>query len=305
MATKKELIQFTLQNSSDCDFTIELFQQNVFSVNATTKYSWNITTENLSCGTGTIVINGITYNLSYEATVAGLVAALNALGFGFFCSETIEGETFIYTVDDINVYGNLTLCDNGATTTTTTTTSTTVAPIVTTTTTTTSTTVVGTTTTTTTTTAAPVETTTTTTTTTEAPVTTTTTTTTTTEAPVTTTTTTTTTTALEANIDVLTNNSLDVIINEVRVNSVAVTYVGGTYPNTVGNGAGLYTDQFGTYNVEIDYQATVAGQRINLVGSDATPFCQNTSSGTNTMTFTGVVVNNTTNMEIQANDGTC
>lgn len=197
MATKKELIQFTLQNSSDCDFTIELFQQNVFSVNATTKYSWNITTQDLSCGTGTIVINGTTYNLTYAATVAGLVAALNALGFGFFCSETIEGETFIFTVDDTNIYGDLTLCDQGGTTTTTTTTSTTVAPVVTTTTTTTSTTEapVGTTTTTTTTTEAPVETTTTTTTTTEAPVTTTTTTTTTTEAPVTTTTTTTTTTA--------------------------------------------------------------------------------------------------------------
>lgn len=183
MATKKELIQFVLQNSSDCDFNLELFQQNIFSVNATTKYSWNITTQDLSCSTGTIVINGVTINLTYEASITGLVSALNALGYGFFCSETLGGQTYIYTVDDTNVYGNLTLCDQGLTTTTTTTTSTTVSPTTTTTSTTSTTTV------------APVTTTTTTTTTTSAPVTTTTTTTTTTVAPVTTTTTTTTTTA--------------------------------------------------------------------------------------------------------------
>ena len=168
MAIKRELIQFTIVNSTDCNYNLPLFQQNVYSVNATTKYSWDVTTADLSCGTGTIVVNSITYNLTYTATLAGLLSALNALGFGFFCSETIGGSTYIYVVDDTNVYGNLDLCSVGTTTTTTSTTSTT-------------------------TTAAPTTTTTSTTTTTTAAPTTTTTTTTTTAAPTTTTTTTTTT----------------------------------------------------------------------------------------------------------------
>jgi hypothetical protein len=202
MAIKRELIQFTIINSTDCDYNLPLFQQNVYSINATTKYSWDITTADISCGTGTIVVNSVTYNLSFAATLAGLLSSLNGLGFGFFCTETIGGNTYLYVVDDTNVYGNLDLCPTAGTTTTTTTT--TAAPT-TTTTTTTTTEAPTTTTTTTTTTAAPEtstttttttvapETSTTTTTTTLAPETTTTTTTTTTEAPTTTTTTTTTT----------------------------------------------------------------------------------------------------------------
>ena len=193
MAIKKELIQFVIVNSTGCGFDMPLFQQNVYSINATTKYSWNITAEDISCGTGSLVINGITYNFTYTASsLTSLLESLNLLGFGFFCSEVISGNTYIYTTDDTNTYGILTLCGAAATTTTTTTT-TTAAPTTTTTTTSTTTVAPTTTTTTTTTTEAPT-TTTTTTTTTEAP-TTTTTTTTTTEAPTTTSTTTTTTTS--------------------------------------------------------------------------------------------------------------
>ena len=124
MATKRELVQFTISNLSDCGYNLPLFQQNPASINATTKYSWDITTQVLSCGTGQLIINGITYNLSYEANLTGLLAALNALGFGFFCTETIGGDTYLYTVDDVNIYGDLTLCDSGQTTTTTTSTTT-------------------------------------------------------------------------------------------------------------------------------------------------------------------------------------
>jgi len=195
MAIKRELVQFVVVNSTGCGFDMPLFQQNVYSINATTKYSWDITAQDISCGTGSLVINGVTYNFTYTASsLTSLLESLNLLGFGFFCSEVIGANTYIYTTDDTNTYGILTLCGESPTTTTTTTT-TTAAP--TTTTTTTSTTTEApttTTTTTTTTTEAPTTTTTTTTTTTEAPTTTTTTTSTTTEAPTTTTTTTSTTT---------------------------------------------------------------------------------------------------------------
>ena len=185
MAIKKELIQFTLQNTSDCAYNIPMMQNNNVVINATTEYAWQIDTVDLSCGTGTIVINGVTYNVTYESnSVISLVAALNNLGFGFFCFRACTTTTTTSTT-------------TAAPTTTSTTTSTTTAAPTTTSTTTTTTTEVPTTTstTTTTTTEVPTTTSTTTTTTTEVPTTTSTTTTTTTEVPTTTSTTTTTTTA--------------------------------------------------------------------------------------------------------------
>jgi len=139
MLQKKELVQFVVQNRTDCGFDVPIFEFNVFSVNATTKYSWDVTSANISCGYGTLVVNGSTYNIIFTPTLTGLLVALNALGFGFFCSETISGSTFVYTYDDTNVYGDLDLCASATTTTTSTTTTTTLAPITTSTTTTTTT----------------------------------------------------------------------------------------------------------------------------------------------------------------------
>lgn len=165
MAIKRELIQFTIINGTDCDFTLPLFQQNVYSINATTKYSWDLTGEDFSCGDASLVINGVTIDINFNPDITGLIISLNALGYGFFCTETVGPNTFLYVQDDTNVYGDLQICVASCVTTTTTTSTTTAAPT--------------TTTTTTTTTIAPTTTTTTTSTTTEAPTTTTTTTTTT------------------------------------------------------------------------------------------------------------------------------
>ena len=190
MAQKKELVQFSVKNNTNCDINVPLLQRNIYSINATTKYSWNIQTINLSCGTGSIVINGRTYPLSYTAnSLNSYLSALNSLGFGFFCTEIISSVNYLFTQDDTNVYGNINDCATG-TTTSTTTTSTTAVP--TTSTTTTSTTLPSTSTTTSTTTGVPT-TSTTTTSTTGVPTTSTTTTTTTIFVPTTSTTTTTTT----------------------------------------------------------------------------------------------------------------
>ena len=190
MAQKRELINITITNNSDCTLSIPLFQVGVASINATTKYAWELDFD-YSCGFGSIIVNGTSYSLSYDGTLSGLLSALNALNFGLFCSETVGGDIYVYTIDDTNVYGVLDLC-TVATTSTTTTTTTAATTTTTSTTTTTTTAATTTTSTTTTTTTEPVTTSTTTTTTTE-PTTTSTTTTTTTE-PVTTSTTTTTTT---------------------------------------------------------------------------------------------------------------
>ena len=122
MAQKKELVQFSVQNNTDCDINVPLLQRNVYSINATTKYSWNIQTINLSCGTGSIVVNGGTYPFSYTAnSLASFLSALNNLGFGFFCTQIISSVNYLYTQDDTNVYGNINDCATGTTTSTTTT----------------------------------------------------------------------------------------------------------------------------------------------------------------------------------------
>jgi hypothetical protein len=122
MAQKKELVQFSVKNNTDCDINVPLLQRNIYSINATTKYSWNIQTIDLSCGTGSIVINGATYQFSYTAnSLTSYLAALNSLGFGFFCTELIGGVNFLFTQDDTNVYGNINDCATGTTTSTTTT----------------------------------------------------------------------------------------------------------------------------------------------------------------------------------------
>jgi hypothetical protein len=134
MLQKKEIVQFTVQNRTDCGFDVPFFELNVFSLNSTTKYSWDITGVDISCGYSTIVINGVTTYFTFTPTLNGFLTALNALGYGFFCSETIGGNTYLYTYDDTNVYGDVDIC---AIATTTTTTTTTIAPTTTTTTTTT------------------------------------------------------------------------------------------------------------------------------------------------------------------------
>jgi len=125
MEMKKELVQFSVQNNTNCDLNVPVMQQNIYSINATTKYSWNIQTIDISCGTGSIIINGISYQFNFTAnSLTSYLSALNELGFGFFCTELIGGINYLYTQDDVNIYGNINDCFSGPTTSTTTTTTT-------------------------------------------------------------------------------------------------------------------------------------------------------------------------------------
>jgi hypothetical protein len=118
----KELINLTIVNDSDCTLPIPLFQNNVASINATTKYQWDVTSATISCGYGSIIVNGSLISITYVPTLVGLVDSLNALNYGFFCTEVIGANTYIYTKDNTNVYGLLDLCPVSTTTTTSTTT---------------------------------------------------------------------------------------------------------------------------------------------------------------------------------------
>ena len=136
MAYKEELIQFNIvNNTTDCVINVPLFSQSAPSINATTKYSWQIITADLTCGCWSIVINSQTYYISFNGTLIGLQNAFNNLGFGFACTTTIGGNTFLYTLDNTNIYGAIQTCY--CITTSTTTTTTTIPPTTTTTTTTT------------------------------------------------------------------------------------------------------------------------------------------------------------------------
>ena len=277
MAQKRELIQFSLQNNTDCDFNVPVFRRNVYSINATTKYSWNIQTIDLSCGTGSIVINGATYQFSYTAnSLTSYLSALNALGFGFFCTEIISSVNYLFTQDDINVYGNINDCFSG-TTTSTTTTSTTGVP--TTSTTTTSTTIPSTSTTTSTTTGVP----TTSTTTTSTTIPSTSTTTSTTTAPPTTSTTTTTTTAAAGFI--ISNTTGSGQIDNVTTTGGASFYTinTGSFPVTNGNqitGLGFLTASPIFVDISNFTSTSCLSLYINGVLNEA-----QTVSGNGTITF--------------------
>jgi len=108
-------------------------------------------------------------------------------------------------------------------------------------------------------------------------------------------------------IDILTNTSLDVVITQVKVNNLIASVTGGMMPNTPGNGTNLEVSlAAGTYDVQIAYTCSVAGQRIEI-GSPITGYaCQNTSTGSFIMTFPNVGFSSLPNcLEIIAQDGTC
>jgi uncharacterized delta-60 repeat protein len=103
----------------------------------------------------------------------------------------------------------------------------------------------------------------------------------------------------------ITNGSLDIQIISVVVNGVTTSVIGGSLPNTTGNGTNLSTTQIGTYTIDVNYSCGVAGQKITLTDSDLFSTCINTNTGSNTATFTTQVVATYHNVLIDAQDGTC
>jgi hypothetical protein len=110
-----------------------------------------------------------------------------------------------------------------------------------------------------------------------------------------------------ATILIGTNMSLDIEmdLSNMTVNGVNVTNVSGVDPNTSGNGGSVDTNQIGTYDIVLTYTATTAGQRITLYDSNTTYYCNNTSTGFNSMTFSNVVIDGAMNLLLTAEDGTC
>ena len=268
------------------------------TANATTEYRYDltgftITNENFVSIQYKIVTDPtfqlFTFGIN-GTSLQGVVIALNNLGIGYFNLYVELGSTYIGTYNQNYAFGDLNIF-NPSISTTTTTTTTTIAPTTTTTTTSTTTAAPTTSTTTTTTTAAP---------------TTSTTSTTTTAAPTTSTTTTTTTAApLIANI-FINNGSLDVAVSQVDFNGVTATYISGQpLPNTTGNGTNLNTLQIGTYTLDVYRSNGVAGQHITVTDSNGAIQCNFFSSGSATESYSGVVYDGITDIQIDVQDGPC
>jgi hypothetical protein len=255
------------------------------TANATTEYRYDltgftITNENFVSIQYKIVTDPtfqlFTFGIN-GTSLQGVVIALNNLGIGYFNLYVELGSTYIGTYNQNYAFGDLNIF-NPSISTTTTTTTTTIAPTTTTTTTST-------------TTAAP----------------TTSTTTTTTTAPITTSTTTTTTTAAPLIANILINNgSLDVAVSQVDFNGVTATYISGQpLPNTTGNGTNLNTLQIGTFTLDVYKNNTIAGQHITVTDSNGTPQCIFFGSGAATLSYSGVVYDGITDIQIDVQDGPC
>jgi hypothetical protein len=104
------------------------------------------------------------------------------------------------------------------------------------------------------------------------------------------------------------NSSLDVIIDDVEVNGVSLTGVTGTgFPLSTGDSVTGYSNQIGTYDVDIYYSLGVAGQHIDGTDSANVYFCNNTvgTGGGKVTTFGGAVVNTSQVFQILTSDGNC
>ena len=107
-------------------------------------------------------------------------------------------------------------------------------------------------------------------------------------------------------IDILTNSSLDVDIDTFDVDGTAATVIGGSLPNTPGNGTTLCSTITGTVDITVSTFNTTAGQKITLCDSNGTCSCYNiTGTGPATWTWTDVVLNCSTPMTLIAEDGSC
>jgi len=104
------------------------------------------------------------------------------------------------------------------------------------------------------------------------------------------------------------NSSLDVIIDDVEVNGVSLTGVTGTgFPLSTGDSVTGYSNQIGTYDVDIYYSLSTAVQHIDGTDCNNIYFCNATVStgGGKVTQFGGAVVNTSQVFQILTSDGEC
>lgn len=111
-----------------------------------------------------------------------------------------------------------------------------------------------------------------------------------------------------ADIDV-DNNSVDIAITGVTINSTAITYSSGNNFTITAGQSGVFTTlELGTYTVVISYTYTTAGQSLFFLDSNNTGTCHNAVTSPGTFTINNAVIKavpNTITVGIYANNGVC
>lgn len=107
-------------------------------------------------------------------------------------------------------------------------------------------------------------------------------------------------------LDIQTNASLDITITTISVNALLPSVIGGTLPNTPGNGTNLCYDlSSGTYEVRVYTNCSISGQRVSINSPTTGYECQNVPTGSNVITFASVGFDGITYPQVIAEDGTC
>ena len=104
----------------------------------------------------------------------------------------------------------------------------------------------------------------------------------------------------------ISNSSLDIVITDVKVNGVSLTgATGAGFPVYTGENINAYSNQQGTYDVDIYYSNAITGQHIEGYDSDLNFYCNATVGiGSNSTQFGGATIGAGT-FQIYALDGTC
>jgi hypothetical protein len=112
--------------------------------------------------------------------------------------------------------------------------------------------------------------------------------------------------AVTSSLFYIQNSSLDIVITDVKVNGVSLTGVTGVgFPLSSGDTVNGYSNQIGTYDVDIYYYNGITGQHIEGYDSDLNFYCNATVGiGSHISQFGGAVVGAGT-FQIYAYDGTC
>jgi hypothetical protein len=99
---------------------------------------------------------------------------------------------------------------------------------------------------------------------------------------------------------------LNIPIQDMTINGVAVTYVSGAnFTITTGDSGNFTSAQLGTQTVIIYYGSSTAGQSITFTDSDNFITCHEVTGGSGSFMITGATITSLGTLTVSATDGAC
>jgi hypothetical protein len=106
----------------------------------------------------------------------------------------------------------------------------------------------------------------------------------------------------------VTNSSLNVLINDITVDGVQVTFISGNsnFPIETSESGTFQTTLTGTRDIIVNYSTNTSGQNITVLDSNGISTCHDVpGNGTGTFTLSGIAINSNGDVFISATDGEC